>query len=135
MRRFLSLLSVLVGLGLIFAAIPDQNASAEGDPAIVIKDGNCFIPGVGADGSFDGAPGGLGELYRKVENGNKVTLHCHGEVTNDSGQGQSYRGIDCGVSIPSTGGFVVTTDTPSTWATGGGSNWMTGASSIGSVPC
>lgn len=96
-------LAVLFGL-LVLAA------GTAADPAIVVHDGFCGMPGVGPNGQLGGAPGGVatGTAYHKVENGSKVMLSCTGEVTNLSGKGQQYS-IGCGIIIPS-GGFAIDPD-------------------------
>jgi hypothetical protein len=84
---------------------------ASADPAIVVKpNGDCFISGVDANGNADAALGAITSDTMIVENGNKVTLTCKATVTNLSGKGQNFKGFPCGITIPSSGGFVQTTD-------------------------
>ena len=86
--------------------------TAIADPAIVVKpNGNCFIKGIDVNGNPDGALGVNTSDTMIVENGNKVTLICKATVTNLSGKGQHFKGFPCGLTIPSSGVFVVTTDT------------------------
>lgn len=93
--------------------------------AIVIKnDGPCGLLGSDADGNP--IAGGTGVVTTVVENGNKVMLKCKGDnIINLSGRGQSFNGFACGIIIPSTGEFVITTDSHATVS----------ASGVGTLTC
>ena len=96
----------LVVVGGLFAA---SGASADGSPAIHVKDGLCNLLGANADGTSFCCT--LGEITNTTENGNRTTLKCRdADGTNDSGRGQNYRDFVCGIDLPS-GGFVLTEDT------------------------
>ena len=100
-------LAAIAMVALLHFSAPAANA----DPAIVVKpNGDCFISGVDANGNPDGALGALTSDTMIVENGNKVMLICKATVTNLSGRGQHYKGFSCGITIPSSGAFVFTTD-------------------------
>jgi hypothetical protein len=103
-------------VALVHLSAPFANA----DPAVVIKpSGDCFISGVDANGNSDGALGAITSDTMTVENGNKVTLTCKATVTNLSGKGQHFKGFSCGITIPSSGAFVITTDSIKTVSASG----------------
>ena len=107
----------LVVVGGLFAA---SGASADGDPAIHLKDGDCNLLGANADGSSFCCT--LGEVINSTENGNRVTLKCRDlDGTNDSGRGQHYEGFGCNVILPE-GGVAFTTDTHATVSASGNSS-------------
>ena len=101
-------LAAIAVVALMHFSAPTANA----DPAIVVKpDGDCLVPGVDANGNLDSLL--LGVITSDsmiVENGNKVMLICKATVPNLSGRGQHFKGLSCGIVIPSSGVFVVTTD-------------------------
>ena len=100
-------LAAIAVVALMHFSAPTANA----DPAIVVKpNGDCFINGIDANGNPDPVLGAITSDTMIVENGNKVTLICKATVTNLSGRGQHFKGFPCGITIPSSGVFVVTTD-------------------------
>jgi hypothetical protein len=146
----ISTLAAALGLGLIVAACsegpltpssapsvraPSFNVADGGrfgqiptfDPSgtIVIKnDGPCGM--LGADENGDPISGGTGVVTTVVENPNKVMLKCWGDnITNLSGSGQNFDGFLCGIIVPSSGEFVLTTDSHATVS----------ASGIGTLTC
>lgn len=91
---------------------------------VINQDEPCGMVGSDADGNpiF----GDLGVVTQIVENNNRVMLKCKGDnVTNLSGRGQSFKGFTCGIIVPSTGEFVITTDSHATVS----------ASGVGTLTC
>lgn len=100
-------LAAIVVLALVHFSAPTANA----DPAIVVKpNGDCTLFGIDANGNLDGGLAVITSDTMKVENGNKVMLICKATVPNLSGRGQHFKGFSCGITIPSSGAFVITTD-------------------------
>jgi hypothetical protein len=112
--------ATLVAAMAVAASLVVSPATASADPAIVIHKAPevfCAMPGSDAQGSI--IFGGLGQPWHVVENANNVILRCRGEnITNLSGRGQSFRGFECGLGLPS-GGFALATDTYATIAPNG----------------
>lgn len=111
-------------LGVTVGVMVNVGAAGSQEPAIVIKnDGLCGMVGANADGNI--TFGGIGVATTRLENNSKVMMKCRGEeVTNLTGQAQSFSGFACGFEMPD-GPFLITEDTHATVS----------ASGVGTLTC